>query len=116
MNLDKYLRRVYNMSEEEYEIQSTIQGGVCAICGGVNKSKNGTEPERLSVDHNHRTGANRALLCQRCNRVLGMIEDSQELAARIFEYLRKHDGSAIPYTPSVSPVHFGTELNPEIST
>lgn len=97
MSLDTYLRRTYKISEDEYDTLSICQGHVCAICKRTNPAKNGQEPERLSVDHNHRTGENRGLLCQRCNRVLGMLEDSQELTQRILEYLRRHDGPEMSY-------------------
>ena len=40
------------------------QGGVCAICGNPPKTR------RLSIDHDHKTGATRGLLCFRCNRAL----------------------------------------------
>ena len=47
------------------------QGGVCALCGGTPKRlrKNGT-PYRLHVDHDHRSGSVRGLLCFPCNRKL----------------------------------------------
>lgn len=61
------------------------QGGVCYICQG---------PEiggrRLAVDHCHYTGKVRGLLCARCNRAIGMLEDSLELVERAAEYLRKY--------------------------
>lgn len=97
MTLDAYLKRTYKMPQEEYETQLIIQGGVCAICKSSNKSRGDEEPERLSVDHSHYSGANRGLLCQRCNKVLGMVLDSQELLIRMLEYLRKHDGSQIHF-------------------
>ena len=40
------------------------QGGVCAICGNPPKTRG------LSIDHDHKTGAVRGLLCFRCNRAL----------------------------------------------
>ena len=96
---EAYLKRTYGLSEDEYNAQARSQNYLCAVCHEQNKPGKDGEPENLAVDHNHRTGANRALLCQRCNRVLGMLKDSQELLIRLLEYLRKHDGSAIPYVP-----------------
>lgn len=40
------------------------QAGGCAICGAEPKTR------RLHVDHDHKTGAVRGLLCYRCNRAL----------------------------------------------
>lgn len=114
--LDTYLRRKYNgLTEDEFETQLIVQGYVCAICKKPNPAKNGNEPERLSVDHNHRTGENRALLCQRCNRVLGMLEDSQELTQRILEYLRKYDGPEMQYPKLPLPGIFDSCPVPEVS-
>jgi hypothetical protein len=48
----------------EYEARLAAQGGVCAICGRPPKTR------RLDVDHEHKTGAVRGLLCHRCNRNL----------------------------------------------
>jgi len=52
------------VSEVEYQSMLDDQGGVCAICGHPPKTR------RLSVDHDHKTGLVRGLLCHRCNRFL----------------------------------------------
>jgi Recombination endonuclease VII len=56
------LRKKYNLTEEDYELLALQQDGVCAICGG--RQKNGS---LLCVDHDHKTGRVRGLLCWRCN-------------------------------------------------
>jgi hypothetical protein len=48
----------------EYDRLLALQGGGCAICGSPPVTR------RLDIDHNHRTGAIRGLLCARCNRAL----------------------------------------------
>lgn len=48
----------------EYDQLLTKQNGVCAICGRPPKTR------RLDIDHDHKTGAIRGLLCVRCNRAL----------------------------------------------
>lgn len=53
------------------------QGGRCAICRNPPKSR------RLSVDHNHATGAVRGLLCYRCNRALPTYVDAAWLRAAL---------------------------------
>jgi hypothetical protein len=56
----------YGMTLETYELLLQFQGGLCAICRRPPKK------QRLAVDHNHKTGAIRGLLCFVCNhRVLG---------------------------------------------
>jgi hypothetical protein len=88
------------LTKEEYELQLSIQGYRCWICKGENLPRNGQEPERLGADHCHYSDSDRALLCQRCNRVLGMLwdenhphGDSAELLFRMLEYLRHFCGA-----------------------
>jgi hypothetical protein len=65
--------------------QREIQGNVCAICGRVNA--NG---RALSVDHSHKTGQVRALLCSSCNIAIGLFQDHPELLEVAAQYLRTH--------------------------
>ncbi|MET8203039.1 endonuclease VII domain-containing protein [Micromonospora taraxaci] len=53
------------------------QGGVCAICGGA-------DPQHL--DHDHRTGWVRGILCFNCNGGLGQLRDSPMRLARAITY------------------------------
>lgn len=52
------------ITEAEYDERLAAQNGGCAICGATPKKR------RLHVDHDHKTGHVRGLLCHRCNRVL----------------------------------------------
>lgn len=82
------LKRMFGMSLEEYDNKAKQQNNVCAICGDVCKSG-----KRLAVDHNHKTGKIRDLLCGNCNGGLGKFQDNPELLIKAAEYLRKHDQS-----------------------
>lgn len=57
------------------------QDGHCAVCPSIPKKR------RLAVDHNHKTGKIRGLLCYRCNYSIGYLRDSSILARRIADYL-----------------------------
>ncbi len=61
---DARLRRLYDISAEEYDKLLAYQGGGCALCG--------RRPVRvrLAVDHDHKTGRVRGLLCMNCNRAI----------------------------------------------
>lgn len=72
----------YGMTLRQYEILLGAQLGGCAVCG---KPPTGTKP--LAVDHNHKTGEVRGLLCSRCNCGLGYIEHSDWLAKAV-NYLK----------------------------
>lgn len=66
---------------------NAAQNGVCAIC-----KKTCTCGRSLAVDHNHKTGKVRALLCSRCNRGLGLFMENPEYLNAAKEYLLHHDG------------------------
>lgn len=76
--------RKIGMEPEQVEEMRVRQGNLCAVC----KKKN---PKRdLSLDHDHKTNIVRELLCDRCNKVLGMAQDNTGLLLKLAEYLTKH--------------------------
>ena|ERR1700730_4342225 len=76
------LKRQYGISLEEYERLLALQNGACAICR--RKSK-----RMLCVDHCHKTGRVRGLLCVRCNTGLGLYKDDPSLMRRGADYLER---------------------------
>lgn len=76
------LKHRYGLSIADYEKMLEKQGGVCAICF---KSDNN---RRLTVDHCHKTGKIRALLCNKCN-TCAFPDDIEMLQKRI-DYLKLH--------------------------
>lgn len=86
---DKYLRmrrsnhlvKKYGITADQYDAILSSQNGVCKICG------NGPELRSLAVDHDHKTGYIRGILCENCNRGLGMFKDKPELLASAIDYL-----------------------------
>ena len=83
----------YGLTLDEYDQMFNEQNGVCAICGQkeivINKFGN---VKRLSIDHNHKNGKVRQLLCNRCNLLVGPMENSLELVDIVLDYLEKHNG------------------------
>jgi len=80
---EKAVERNYpGMTVSRYEEILESQNGVCAICGkpGINR--------RLAVDHNHKTGQIRGLLCVFCNVLVGYVEE-RTLLRKIETYLKK---------------------------
>lgn len=84
------LKKRFGITLNDFNRMLEGQGGVCAICKQPEtaKSKDGTA-RHLAVDHCHKTGAVRALLCTCCNMAIGQLERRGVLAA-CAEYLRKH--------------------------
>jgi recombination endonuclease VII len=81
----QYVEKTYGISAEDYKKLYEAQGGRCAIC----KRATGAA-RRLAVDHDHKTGEVRGLLCKPCNRYgLGMFaRDDPEIFDRAADYLR----------------------------
>jgi hypothetical protein len=72
-------------TEEDYDVAMRKQHGKCAVCG--NPPEFG---KHLQGDHDHESGKSRELLCNRCNLVLGILEDDLELLRKALAYLQKH--------------------------
>ena len=91
---DNNLRKRYGISLVEYNSMAESQGNVCAICGLPERSTNyktgKTHP--LAVDHNHKTGKVRLLLCYSCNARVGFLENNQDLVVKMQEYIITHNG------------------------
>lgn len=81
---DTHLRRTFGLNAAEYGSMLAHQSGVCAICGGP--PRNG---KSLAVDHDHRTGMIRGLLCISCNAALGSCKDSENVISKMIEYLER---------------------------
>lgn len=72
----------YDMTPEEYDSMLDRQGGVCLICGRPPKKR------RLHVDHEHKTGKIRGLLCFQCNyQVVVVLERYRKRIPRGLLYL-----------------------------
>jgi len=85
-SLESKLKCLYGISLAEFKSMQDKQGLRCAIC---DRHEN-EEGRALCIDHNHATGKVRALLCTRCNSAIGFLEESEERAGKLIEYLRKH--------------------------
>lgn len=73
-------------SHVDYDRHYQIQQGKCLGCG-----LHQTElKRRLCVDHDHKTGKFRGLLCDRCNSALGQAKDLSSVLRKLADYL---DGS-----------------------
>lgn len=81
---DVVLRHTYGIDTSQYEAMLSTQEHQCAICTWKH-----SEFEPLVIDHDHRTGAVRALLCRSCNHLLGLFNDRADLLRRAKQYLEK---------------------------
>lgn len=86
------LRRKYGISPAQYAELLERQGGTCALCPKTEE----TEGKSLAVDHNHKTGEVRGVLCAYCNhRIVGRHTDAG-LLRRMADYLDEGTGWFVP--------------------
>ena len=74
--------KVYGLKPGQYDAIYAFQDGKCYICQrATGKGK------KLAVDHDHKTGYVRGLLCSTCNNMLGHARDEREFFVRALDYL-----------------------------
>lgn len=83
-NWKQGLKRRYGFTYEQYIEMLAAQDGRCAICG---TTESWSRSNRFAVDHDHSSGKIRALLCHKCNRVIGSMEDDPELLRKAADYI-----------------------------
>lgn len=108
----KMVAKTYGLGPGEYAALLEAQGGRCAICRAKPKSK------RLAVDHDHKSGAVRGLLCSGCNHdLMGSAWDSMAMAEALWHYMNTPPalgewlppGEAAPLSGSLSAVDSAPE-------
>lgn len=90
------LKRLFNITPEEYDAVLAFQGGTCAICDRP------PGKTRLAVDHEHKTGLVRGLVCWQCNAALAKLADSPARAYAAWAYLIRP-----PFTQVLGEERFG---------
>lgn len=98
---DQVREQRYGLTAERFGQLLIVQGNGCAICGGTEITTGrwrGEHPRDLHVDHDHATeqvapdgrvtATVRGLLCNRCNVVLGLMDDDPDRLIRAAEYLK----------------------------
>lgn len=89
---DRSLRRLYGISTEDVNGMLAAQDGRCAICGSeADRAAIAKMKQSLHVDHDHKTGAVRGLLCFSCNMGIGKFKDDPELLVKAVAYMLPDD-------------------------
>lgn len=84
---DSSIKFKYGLSSEGYDKLLCKQNYCCAIC----KTKaTGIISKYFSIDHNHKTGTIRGLLCNHCNTAIGKFKDDVNILQVAIEYLNKN--------------------------
>lgn len=93
---NNFLKKSFGITLATYEELALRQNWLCAICGEPERSKDKDgAPRRMPVDHCHKTGKIRGLLCSSCNRGLGLFKDQPEILNKAIAYLNNHLDSSV---------------------
>jgi hypothetical protein len=89
-----HVKNKRGLPDGEEEAMFARQEGKCAICAlplGRLDEETG-RPIKTCIDHNHRTDRVRGLLCDPCNKGLGMFNDDLAIIRQAVTYMEKNDG------------------------
>lgn len=100
-NRDKILKskkearlwKQYGMTTARYDQMVKEQGGLCLVCGDPPRGRF----KKLHIDHCHKTGKVRGLLCVGCNRAAGYLSDDHIRARSLADYLEHHQSALLPW-------------------
>lgn len=87
-----HLKSNYNLTHDDYCVIIEKQNGVCKICEKFRLQQN---KEYMAIDHCHKTGKVRGILCAWCNKALGAFNDNIEHLKNAIKYLEesKNEGT-----------------------
>ena len=85
----------FGLSPEDYETMVSMQGGLCACCGKPETDKMRGVLRALAIDHDHTCCSGdrscgkciRGLLCGKCNKAIGLADNSPSTLRKMAEYL-----------------------------
>ena len=80
------LKKFFGITFDSFKEMYLRQGGKCKICRNTNKNNY----KSLAVDHDHKTGKIRGLLCESCNGSLGKFLDDVNILKNAIKYLEKY--------------------------
>ncbi|WP_329520567.1 endonuclease VII domain-containing protein [Spirillospora sp. NBC_01491] len=94
-NADHHLKKTYGLTRGELDGMLAAQGGLCRIC---------RRSAAVHVDHDHKTGEVRGVLCFKCNVALGQLDDDPERMSRAVEYVSPQEDAAVRRSPHMEVV------------
>lgn len=83
------LMHKYGLTIEQYEGLVIRQSGLCLVCERPETATRNGKVKRLAVDHCHRTGEVRGLLCSRCNQALGLLKECRRRISNLHAYIEE---------------------------
>ena len=83
---DKRAAKVYGITLEQVQEMREQSGGICSICNREGKHHH----KRLVIDHDHKTGKVRGLICSTCNSMIGWCGEDTQTLQNLINYLNHH--------------------------
>ena len=87
-NRNRLMIYAHGIDLHDYDTMLDEQNYRCAICGS--EESNNPHREHFYIDHCHKTGKVRGLLCNHCNVMLGQAKDNISILHNAINYLEKH--------------------------
>lgn len=84
---DWHKQKKYNIEFGEFENLFLVFKGRCGICNKRVLLDGKKASNRACLDHNHRTGIVRGILCNNCNAAIGFLQDDINLVRRAGQWL-----------------------------
>lgn len=86
------LKRQFNITPDDYIALMFKCGALCSICRQpeITKDPKSGRTRLLAVDHCHKTGKVRGLLCNGCNHILGLAGDDPEILNSAVQYIEQN--------------------------
>lgn len=92
---EEYFQQMFGISATEAD-RIKASNPLCYVCGKSGTVKNHPkQPAELHLDHDHKTGKVRGVLCFKCNTFVGFLENRRYLLPRIFTYLGWRGGNEL---------------------
>ena len=76
--MDNHFKKTYGLTSKQVQELKDKQQGLCALC---------KDRKAISVDHCHKTGRVRGVLCRQCNTGIGQLNDDPKLLKAAVRYL-----------------------------
>jgi hypothetical protein len=87
---ERWHKKQFGLTAMRYSEMLAEQDGKCAICG----YQPAPDKRALAIDHDHKTGKVRSLLCGPCNRGIGQFRERADLLILAAEYLESHNSAS----------------------
>ena len=92
-NMNYHYKRKYGLTKEQVDQMHEDRNFKCDICNGSQQprqvGKTGFFSDKLAVDHCHKTGKVRGLLCNVCNTFLGAVKDDIKILKTMINYIER---------------------------